>query len=76
MSPSVLKELKSISNKVNLSLDDDQDDDILDSFYEDAEEIDEFEEEIDTDNFDWDDEDLGFDDDDLEAFDDFEDDFR
>ncbi len=76
VSPSVLKELKSISNKVNLSLDDDQDDDILDSFYEDAEEVDEFEEEIDADNFDWEDEDLGFDDDDLEAFDDFEDDFR
>lgn len=70
VSPSVLKELKAmpVSSK--------DEDDVLDSFFEDAEEVDDFEPEIDEDeDFDWDDDDLNLiDDDDFDNFDDFDDD--
>lgn len=74
VSPSVLKDLKA-GGKMPAAPADDTDD-VLDSFFEDAEEVDDFEPEIDEDEeFDWDDDDLNLiDDDDFENFDDFDDD--
>lgn len=74
VSPSVLKDLKA-GGKMPTSPADETDD-VLDSFFEDAEEVDDFEPEIDEDEeFDWDDDDLNLiDDDDFENFDDFDDD--
>jgi len=73
VSPSVLKELKATGSMPSPSA---EDDDVMDSFFEDAEEVDDFEPEIDEDeDFDWDDDDLNLiDDDDYDNFDDFDDD--
>jgi hypothetical protein len=75
VSPTVLKELKSGSSKIAAPIEDVEEDDVLDSFFEDAEEVDDFEEEVVVEEFEWDDDDLNFDDDDdLDNFDDFDDD--
>jgi broad specificity phosphatase PhoE len=73
VSPSVLKDLKA-GGKMPTSPEEDTDD-VLDSFFEDAEEVEDFEPEIDEDEeFNWDDDDLNLIDDEFENFDDFDDD--
>lgn len=77
VSPEVMKELKQLDPKFtgpNLS---DLDDDLLESYLDEAEEIEDFDEKIleEEEDVNWDDDDLdlGFDDD-FESFDDFDDD--
>ncbi len=73
VSPAVLKELKAGQSTIALPKDEEEDD-ILDSFFEDAEEVEDFDPDISEEDFNWDDEDLNFADDDFDSFDDFDED--